>query len=323
MKSFRASLILASFAALTGSFAFALEPPKPLSGTIDHKFGTIAGQERHFMIYVPKNLQPKPPILIAFHGGGGDGPIMREGTGFEFDAFADANGFLVIYPYGIGQGWVSCRKGTDNKATRMRVDDIAFVEGMIAYEAQERNADRTRVFLTGHSNGGQLAFKLALERPELFAGIATTSAKLPTKDNMICGPGRLPMPVLMMNGTDDPVVPYRGGRTGRGQETQGNALSVPATAQYFAALNGDDPMAEVVKLPHLNDSDPTWVERSTWAGAGKPSVILYTIHAGGHLIPQPYYRFPTIVGRMTKDVDAPAIIWDFFSKLSPRGAAGP
>jgi polyhydroxybutyrate depolymerase len=323
MRSFLAIVSIASLAAFAGSPAFALDPPKSLTGTVEYKAGMIAGQERHYIIYVPKILQPNPPILIAFHGGGGDGPIMREGTGFEFDALADEHGFVVIYPYGVGQSWTTCRKGAFNKATEMRANDIAFVEAMIAYEVEVRHADKSRVYITGHSNGGQLSFKLALERPELFAGIATTSSSLPTRDNMSCGEGKLPIPVFMMNGTDDPVVPYRGGRTGGGTQTQGNVISVPATAQYFAALNGDDPMPETVKLPHLNDSDPTWVERSTWSGPGKPGVVLYTIHTGGHLIPQPYYRYPTVVGRMTKDVDAPTLIWDFFSKLPPRSPSPP
>ena len=323
MKPFSATLLIASFAALTLDSGIALEPPKPLTGTVEYKSGVVGGQERHYIIYVPRNLQPKPPILFAFHGGGGDGPIMREGTGFEFDMLADANGFIVIYPYGIGQSWTTCRKGTVNKATQSRADDVTFVESMIAHEVEVRNADRSRVYLTGHSNGGQLSFKLALEHPELFAGIAVTSASLPAKDNMSCGPGSLPIPVMMMNGTDDPVVPYRGGRTGGGTQTQGNVMSVPQTAQYFAKLNGDEVMPEIVKLPHQNDSDPTWVEQASWTGEGKASVILYTIHAGGHLIPQPYYRYPNIVGRMTKDLNAPTVIWDFFSKLPPRPASAP
>ncbi len=166
MKPFSATLPIASFAALTLDSGIALEPPKPLTGTVEYKSGVIGGQERHYIIYVPRNLQPKPPILFAFHGGGGDGPIMREGTGFEFDMLADANGFIVIYPYGIGQSWTTCRKGTVNKATQSRADDVTFVESMIAHEVEVRNADRSRVYLTGHSNGGQLSFKLALEHPE-------------------------------------------------------------------------------------------------------------------------------------------------------------
>src|SRR5256885_13589763 len=140
MKSFSATASIATLAALAAAPAAALEPPKELTGTIEHKFGTIAGRERHYIVYVPRNLRPNPPLLFAFHGGGGDGPIMREGTRFEFDTLADAQGFIVIYPYGIGQSWTTCRKGAGNKATQMRVDDLAFIEAMIAYEGQERHA---------------------------------------------------------------------------------------------------------------------------------------------------------------------------------------
>jgi polyhydroxybutyrate depolymerase len=66
------------------------------------------------------------------------------------------------------------------------------------------------------------------------------------------------------------------------------------------------------------DSDPTWVERTTWSESGKAPVVLYTIHGGGHVVPQPYFRFPVVVGRQTKDLDAPLAIWDFFSHLPSR-----
>jgi polyhydroxybutyrate depolymerase len=74
-----------------------------------------------------------------------------------------------------------------------------------------------------------------------------------------------------------------------------------------------------MRLPHRNDSDSTWVERVTWAAEGKPPVVLYTVHGGGHVVPQPYYRYSVVSGRQTQDLDAPAVIWDFFSKL-PRSA---
>ena len=62
----------------------------------------------------------------------------------------------------------------------------------------------------------------------------------------------------------------------------------------------------------------TSVERTAWTTPGKAPVILYTVHGGGHVVPQRYYRFPPVVGRMTDDLDAPEVIWDFFSKLPAR-----
>ena len=83
----------------------------------------------------------------------------------------------------------------------------------------------------------------------------------------------------------------------------------------FLNRNGISAAADGVRLPHLTNSDRTWVERTTWSEPAKAAVVLYTIHGGGHVVPQPYFRFPTVVGRQTKDLDAPAAIWEFFSKI--------
>ena len=51
---------------------------------------------------------------------------------------------------------------------------------------------------------------------------------------------------------------------------------------------------------------------------GKLPVIMYVIHDGGHVVPNPNYRYPEILGRQTRDLDAPAVIWEFFSRLPLR-----
>ncbi len=288
-----------------------------LKGTISVNAGKIGGRERRYLVYVPPNLMPGAPLLIVLHGGGGDGPTIRQGTGFEFDMLADANGFVVVYPDGIGQGWNTCRKRVDSTARREHIDDVGFIEAIIAYEATRHGIDRGRVFATGHSFGGQMSFRLALERPNEFAGIAAVSSDLPASSDMDCTPAQVPIPTMIMNGTDDPVNPYRGGNSGR-ERNGGIVMSTEATAAWFAKLNGLAGMPETIRLPHREDSDPTWVEKSTWSGGGKPPVVLYTIHNGGHVVPQPYYRYPNIVGRQTKDLDAPAAIWDFFAGLPRR-----
>ena len=73
-------------------------------------------------------------------------------------------------------------------------------------EIRLRNAtvhavDRKRVFAAGWSNGAQLAYRLALEHPEDFAGVAAISASLPVKANLDCGQLDKPIPVMIVNGT--------------------------------------------------------------------------------------------------------------------------
>ncbi len=286
-----------------------------LKGAVSVKAGLIGGRERRYILYTPPLLSPGAPLVFVLHGGGGDGALIRQSTGFEFDMLADANGFVVAYPDGIGQGWNTCRRRVNNEATRRRVDDIGFIEAIIAQEAASHGIDRKRVFATGHSFGGQMAFRLALERPNEFAGIAAISANLPVETDNGCKPAGVPVPVMIINGTDDPVNPYRGGR-GRGA-APGNVLSTEATLAYFTGLRGITGPPEIKRLPHMDVSDPTWVEQSSWSNA-QNRFVLYTVHGGGHVVPQPYYRFPSIVGRQTKDLDAPVVIWEFFSGLLPK-----
>jgi len=304
---------------LTLNMAVAAPAPEAnLKGSISLKVGNIGGRERRYAIYVPKDLQPKSPLLIVLHGGGGDGPFVRQATGFEFDMLADAEGFVVVYPDGIDRGWTACRKSTEN-TNRQRIDDVAFIEAIIAHEAAAHTIDPTRVFAMGHSFGGQMAYRLALEHPNEFAGVAAISANLPAPGFNSCQPVNAAIPVMIINGTDDPVSPYRGGTSGRGPN-QSTAMSTEASARYFVTRNGLNDMPEVTRLPHRNDSDPTWVERVSWSGAGKSAVVLYTVHGGGHVVPQRYFRYPVISGRQTQDLDAPAAIWEFFSKLPSRTA---
>jgi len=313
-----AVLATALFLAVPTISAFARDSTElaPYTGNITRNIGTIDGRERTFVTYSPRDLKPNSPLLIMFHGGGGDGPTARIGTGGEFDALADRDGFVVVYPDGIARSWNTCRTAQQNVARRWQIDDSRFVEAIIAHEVAGHGIDPHRVFVTGHSNGAALTYRLALERPDLVAGIAAVSSNLPTADNMACKAQNVPTPVMVINGTADPVSYYNGGR--RPGSPNGPALSTKATMEYFAKMNGQTGEPEVTRLPHMRNNDPTAVERTAWTAPDKPPVILYTVLGGGHVVPNRYYRYPQVVGRMTDDLDAPAVIWDFFSKLPPR-----
>jgi len=308
-----------SLAVLIGSMTAAARETQTVpngTGEFLNSIGKIGGRERVFITYVPKSLKPGAPLLIVFHGGGGDGPMARLGYGGVFDQLADRDGFVVVYPYGVARSWNTCRKAQSNAARRWDVDDIGFVEAIVEQSARSHGIDRKRVFVTGHSNGGQLSYRLLLERPDLVAGVAAVSSNLPAPNNMDCVAKNVPTPVMTINGTADPVALYNGGQRPGG--TNGPSRSTDETMAYFAKLNGQEGPPEKTRLPHVRDSDTTWVERVAWTRPGKPPVVLYTIHGGGHVVPQPFYRYPRVVGPMTGDLNAPEAIWEFFSKLPPR-----
>ena len=322
-----------------------------LKAKVTRSTGMIAGLERTFLLYVPPGLKPGAPLVMVFHGGGQDAKDLRIATGFEFDLLADKYGFVAVYPDGIDRGWNACRRSAQRNPRS--VDDIAFIQSIIAHQAATNGIDKKRVFATGHSNGGAISYRLALEYPEEFAGVAAISSSLPARQDMLCTPKNVPIPMMIVNGTADPVNPYRGGANNRriavasdplggmgnamgggmgdqmsgarspafsggGGRSRGPVMSTIGTAEYFAKLNGHAESPERAVLPHINPKDTTSVERFAWTAPGKPPVVLYSIIGGGHLVPQKYFRYPSIVGRQTEDMDAPEIIWEFFAGLPGR-----
>jgi polyhydroxybutyrate depolymerase len=275
----------------------------------------VKGMQRTYLQYVPRNLPANAPLLFVFHGSGGDGEGMREITGGEFDMLADANGFVVIYPDGWQTTWNDCRKGSPQPARRANIDDKSFIDAMIEKQVSENRIDRRRIFAAGWSNGGQLAYRLAMERPQQFAGVASISASRPTNENNACTPTDRPIAVMVINGTADPINPHDGGMVRIGFSSLGTVLSSRATAEYFARLNGITAQPVAAKLPHRVASDPTSVDQLSWSEPGKPPVMLYSVNGGGHVVPNRIFEFGS---GQTKDLDAPVAIWDFFSKVPVR-----
>jgi polyhydroxybutyrate depolymerase len=165
----------------------------------------------------------------------------------------------------------------------------------------------------GYSQGGGMAYRLALELPDEITAIAAIGDNLPTEDKSDCRASGKPVSVLVMNGTADPMNPYNGG-----VDLIGAALrSAPATAEYFAKLNGQTTPPKTTRLPHLDSSDPTSVDRTVWNDAGKPEVVLVTINGGGHTIPHPKMVFPSNLGQTNKDLNGLVEIWEFFARQRP------
>jgi polyhydroxybutyrate depolymerase len=161
----------------------------------------VGGCERTFIEYVPKTLKPGAPLLFVLHPSGGDPASMPEYSNYEFDELADKHGFLVVYPEGVDYTWNDCRAGSPFPSKRLKIDDAGFIKTLLDHEVTAHAVDKKRVFAAGWSNGAQLAYRLALEYPDDFAGVAAISASVPVKENLDCGLLNKPVPVMIVNGT--------------------------------------------------------------------------------------------------------------------------
>jgi len=312
------------FALLLGAFAIAagfllrfrrpVEPTLPgmlVMGSLEH-----GGHTRTWHAYLPAHRAAAPALVFVLHASDGDWAQARAGYAYEFDALAETEGFIPVYPEGFERYWNDCRKAGPYSANALDIDDVGFFRKLVDTFAKEHGADRTRVFATGISNGGQMALRLGLEAPDLMRAVAPVAASLPAERNMDCKPAGRPISVLIMNGTGDPMNPYGGGDVALYGliGNRGAVLSTDDSIDYFRDIDGYTDAPEVVTLPDLEPGDGSTVEVKRWRAPGRKSVALYTIRGGGHDAPSPALEIPRLFGRTNHDISAAKEIWSFFAE---------
>jgi polyhydroxybutyrate depolymerase len=308
------AVALVLFAAWGLRFHRVPEPALPgalVAGSLEH-----GGRTRTWHAYLPAAHAPSPALVFVLHGSGGDFAQARAGYGYDFDALAETEGFIPIYANGFEGHWNDCRKAGPYAANALDVDDVGFFRALVERFAAEHGADRTRVFATGISNGGQMALRLALEAPELVRAVAPVAASLPAERNMDCKPAGRPVSVLIMNGTADPMNPFAGGDVALYGllGNRGAVLSSAESIDYFRDIAGYDAAAERLTLPDAAPDDGTTVEVTRWRAPGRKSVALYAIRNGGHNAPHPELEIPRLLGPTNHDISAAREVWRFFAE---------
>jgi polyhydroxybutyrate depolymerase len=274
------------------------------------------GLERTYKVHLPRwQLQREPrPLVLVLHGGGGTGPGMERVTRYAWDRLADREGFIVAYPDGIENHWNDGRTEAHYRAHEEKIDDVGFLSVLIDKLIVEENVDPLRVYVTGISNGGLMSFYLAMKCPEKIAAIAPVAALLIVELKDETPP--LPMPVMLLNGTDDPLVPYEGGEMGSRRKVVGRGISTDETIAFWVRHNGCDATPERKELPDTDPNDGTRVTLDIYSGGEDGSdVVLCKIEGGGHTWPGGVPYLPEwIVGRVSRDIGPARPIWDFLKK---------
>jgi polyhydroxybutyrate depolymerase len=305
-------------AALAWHALLHVAPPEvpPLGGELRRGSLRVGELERTFAVYVPARLPARAPLVIVLHGSMGSGEQVRSGTFYGFDALADRHGFAVAYPDGFEEHWNDCRREAPYSANLRDVDDVGFLRALVARLAAELDLDPERVYATGISNGGQMAYRLALEAPDLVAAIAPVAAGLPDDANFDCESSGRPVAVLIVNGTADPMNPFEGGRVALYGVwgDRGGVLSSDASAAYWAGLAGHGAPPETHRPRDLNGGDGSWVEQFSWRDGPGPEVVHLVVHGGGHTFPHPRWRYPRLLGPTNADVDGAVEVWGFFAR---------
>ena len=276
---------------------------------------TVGGTQRSYLLYKPPAYDPAVPVplVMAFHGGHGEGRKMSSHS--RLNELAAREGFLVVYPDATGsRHWNDGRSTTADGA-----DDVSFIRALIVHLERKENIDLRRIYATGLSNGGFFTQRLACEMSDIFAAFATVAATMGEPLPNQCKPTN-PVAILMINGTEDGLVPWQGGKAKKGGRMgKGGAItSVDVMVNFWVEWNSCNHGKTVSKLPERDEEDGTHVERWDFDGCAAGSdVVLLKIVGGGHTWPGAPKReglVGRIVGTTSREINANQIIWEFFEQ---------
>lgn len=272
-------------------------------------------EKRGYWLYWPDRHQgaKSMPLVLALHGGGRDGESMARLCGLNEKA--DEAGFLVVYPNGTGQNpifltWNAGR--CCGYAEYKNIDDIEFIEKVLNDVEKNYPVDRSRIYVTGISNGAMMAYRLAARLPHRIAAVAAVAGSLETDSFSI----KWPVPIMHFHGTQDEFVPYRGGHGPR-SISRVHFNSVKDTIDTWIWINGANKEPETTELPDKADDGTRVVRHVYRASKTRADVILYEIRGGGHTWPgRPIGE--QILGSATQDISANDLMWEFFKKYQVK-----
>lgn len=261
----------------------------------------IEGHYRSFCFKKPSYDTRGGSLVFAMHGSGGTAAAFMKNTA-KIDGKMPADNFLLVFPQGYKRYWNECRRASTAEANRIDINEEAFFLGMIDYFASKYGIDKSKVFASGVSGGGQMAYKMGLRLPGHFRAIAALVANMPAGENMDCAASGKPVSILIINGTADPVNPDGGGEMKAGIPL-GKVMSTRESFAYWAGLAGYEGNPEKKILPDPVPGNNISMESYSYNAKGKPEVKLIRVINGVHGQPE--------------DMDFYTEVWDFFkSRLS-------
>ncbi|TGL87520.1 hydrolase [Leptospira congkakensis] len=274
-------------------------------------FIEIQNLKRTYIVHYPKNWNGSQiPLLVALHGRFGSGPSMVLQT--KLDLLSDSKGFIVVFPDGYKRSWADGRGNTP--ADEKQINDVTFIELMVKRLIAEGSVNPKAVFLVGHSNGGFMAQRLAVEKPELWKGVLSVAAQLSVstlkrKQTLKTNP----VSIGIMAGTDDPLVPFSGGYVRDG----GEILSVEDSVLRWKEWNFCADTVIKKTQSYTEDLVELKVDFLRYESCAENTKVgLIQLNGLGHSWPGEKPMIPFIdQGKTTKVLDGSKLVWDFMESL--------
>ena len=277
--------------------------------SIEHQT-TVDGVNRKYYVYVPQHISQKElyPLIVVLHGGGGNHRHAERISGMSQQA--EKRGFVVAYPDGSGRLESMLTWNANHccgHALQLGTKDVLFIGKMIDQIADDYPVDRSRIYVTGMSNGAMLTYQIGIALSNKIAAIAPVVGAMFGDESR---PAEA-ISVVIFNGVDDRHVPFDGGystveRVERNMDKPYQSAMI--TFNFWADTNHCNQDPQVDRAGN--------VERISAQGCPEGAeVILYKLHGAGHAWPggEKGSRWGD---EPTHDISATDVMIDFFMRHS-------
>lgn len=254
---------------------------------------------RSYILHVPTTYAKdvEIPLVIVMHGYTATAEGMEQWT--HMSDKADKEGFIVAYPNGISYPWNDSNPQAWNcggpwEEWTAKTDDVGFINEMIKKISAHYTIDQNRIFITGHSNGSRMTYRLGFELSKIIAAIAPVSGQMVYESDKI---PNYPVSVLHMHALDDKTVKYDGQHNSN--ETMYESVdSILTRWSSYYSCNA---------IPDTILKEENYIVKSWSCDDRNIGIDLYVMQRGAH-------QWFTVEN---SGIDANDIIWEFF-KTHPK-----
>ncbi|HUS31819.1 MAG TPA: PHB depolymerase family esterase [Kofleriaceae bacterium] len=240
------------------------------------------GGDRPVDLRTPATLTEgkKYPLVVILHGFGANG--FAQYAFFNASALVNSDRALVLAPDGTvnssgQQFWNADPACCDFEGKNP--DDVAYIGGLIDDVVADWPIDKNQIYLIGHSNGGYMSYRMACERADVIAAVASLAGNAATNASA-CTPDK-PVNVLHMHGTADATVPFASGGTGAVASVSQWAThdGCGTTRTSTVTLDLDSQVAGAETHGETTSGCPSGVAVDLWTMEGSSHIPLFNANA--------------------------------------------
>lgn len=206
------------------SFSEEIAKKRPGIHINDRSLGDNNALAHNWVEFVPQSVlnnasdpEYRCPLIIEMHGGGSWPKTSM--VKVQFQNLGEEKGFITVYANASAvNSWNSIFRDD-------RPSDVDYITALIEYMCSRFPVDRSRIYISGFSNGSGMAHVMAAIRPDLIAGAIVFNTRYPVKENVyeharaVKSNYDYRVPIFSTYGTKDAEFPMK---DGCGQFTQMN-----------------------------------------------------------------------------------------------------